>query len=658
MDRIKSVYFQMDADVQTLSDNARAQFLIKSLYTLNKPGRKEEIITVYKNVLGVKNVNEDRLNSIIDELADKDIMKISGSTYSLHRKTIRVIENELEASQNRLNGIIDTYFSGFNTSRDILSDWLVDSMIAFFTSFSNAWMSDLTSKEKAIESKRTDIIKQIYNRTNNNKKVDSRDREELAKRFFGFITDKHPDVTAFLWEYGTSAFSVSLVKETAGADELSLDLFENCSCILDTNILIDIALEGDERHDSLDALSDIFKELNTTVHTLHVTREEYKNKIASKYYEIKRLTYGSLCRALVKAEDQFMRTAGIRGCEDAEDFERFFQTLDPVPEKVGDVEITDFDENEDLCKAIENAQKDEALENEYQSLYMDMHGFSKRPGPLKHDLGLIGAANYLSSTSKVFVLSDDPTLNQYAKRQQYKEIPFSVRLDTLINVLALKRGGMNGRNTSFQNVFANIISNGFAPSSNTFRVEDLSYMYDKNIQVASLSEERVKEIACAINRMRMSDMPEKEVSKALMHYIQGEKIRIQGEYDLMREKYILEHSENEENKKELETANRQAEGLAYKNAKRNYKWIVLKWSIISFFMFFLVIPGIVYLIIRFIPGLNTGDGNITAIVVNVISDVGFETLLVIKLIIPKLFNTLTNKKEIIESLKDKELSSF
>lgn len=658
MDRIKSVYFQMDADVQTLSDNARAQFLIKSLYTLNKPARREEIITVYKNVLGVKKVNEDRLNSIIDELAEKNVVNLSGSTYSLPRKTLKVIENELEASKNRLNGIIDTYFSGFTTSKDILTEWLVDSMIAFFTSFSNAWMSDLTSKEKAIESKRSDIIKQIYNRTNSNKKVDSRDRSELSKRFFGFITDKHPDVTAFLWEYGTSAFSVSLVKETAGADELSLDLFENCSCILDTNILIDVALEGDERHDSLDALSDIFKELNTTVHTLQITRDEYKNKIASKYNEVKRLTYGSLCKALVKAEDQFMRTAGIRGCEDSEDFDRFFQTLDPVPQKVGDVDITDFEENEELCKAIENAQNNETLEREYQSLFVNMHGFSKRPEPMKHDLGLIGAANYLTAKSKVFILSDDPTLNQYAKRQTYKEIPFSVRLDTLINVLALKRGGMNGRNTSFQNVFANIISHGFAPSSNTFRIEDLSYMYDKNIQVASLSEERVEEIACAINRMRMSDMPEKEVSKALMHFIQGEKIRIQGEYDLMRERYILEHSENEENKKGLATANRQAEGLAYKNAKRSYRWMVFKWSIICFLVFFLVVPGIVYFVISIIPGVKTDDNNITSIVINLLSDAIFEIFVVFKLVIPKLWRTITNKKYIIERLKEKELSSI
>lgn len=413
----------------------------------------------------------------------------------------------------------------------------------------------------------------------------------------------------------------------------------------------------DERFDSLDALSEIFKELNTTVHTLQITRDEYKNKIASKYNEVKRLTFGSLCKALVKAEDQFMRTAGIRGCEDADDFNRFFETLDPIPQKVGDVDITDFEENEDLRKAIENAQKDDALEKEYQSLYMYMHGYSKQQWPMKHDLGLIGAANYLSATSKVFVLSDDPTLNQYAKRQQYKEIPFSVRLDTLINVLALKRGGINGRNTSFQNVFANIISHGFAPSSNTFKVEDLSYMYDKNIQVASLSEDRVEEIACAVNRMRMSDIPEKEVSKALMNFIQGEKIRIQGEYDLMREKYILEHTENEENKKGLEVANRQAESLAYKNAKRIYKWIIFKWVFISLVVFSLVFP-VVYLIVRFIPALNTDDSNITSIVVNVISDVIFEYVVGIKLIIPKLYNTLANKKEIIERLKDKELSIF
>ena len=451
--RIKSVYLQLDAETRTMSDNARAQFLIKAIYTLPKPAESAEIIKVYKSSLGFKRVNEERLCSILDELVIKDAIKKSGNKYSISTSKRRKIEREIEHSQERFDNIIGRFFSGLYTSNEILSDWLRDSMVSFFSSYSNAWMSDLTNHEKAIESKRADIITQIGNRTKQNKYIDQRDKEILSKKFFSFIIDRDPEVSAFLWEYGTSAFSSKLVKETAGADELSLDLLKNCTCILDTNILIDIALEGDERHDSLDALSEIFNELNTKVYTLKITRDEYSNKIASKYSEVKGLTTGSLCRALTRASDQFMRTAGLRGCEDADDFERFFQSLEMVPRSIGEnVEISEFPEDDTIIQAIHDSQNDKTLEEEYQTLYTSMHGYPKRQETIAHDLGLIGAASYLSSNSKAFILSDDPTLNQYAKQQNYQEIPFSVRLDTLINVLAIRRGALNGREISFQNV--------------------------------------------------------------------------------------------------------------------------------------------------------------------------------------------------------------
>ena len=52
------------------------------------------------------------------------------------------------------------------------------------------------------------------------------------------------------------------------------------------------------------------------------------------------------------------------------------------------------------------------------------------------------------------------------------------------------------------------------------------YMYDKNIQVASLEPNRIEEIACEINRLRMQEIPDKEISHTLMRYIQGEKIKV------------------------------------------------------------------------------------------------------------------------------------
>ena len=73
----------MDADIQTLSDNARAQFIIKSLYTANKTITKSEILTIYKEALGIKRIDENRICNIIDELSENGTILVSGNHYSL-----------------------------------------------------------------------------------------------------------------------------------------------------------------------------------------------------------------------------------------------------------------------------------------------------------------------------------------------------------------------------------------------------------------------------------------------------------------------------------------------------------------------------------------------------------------------------------------------
>ena len=75
----------MDADIQTLSDNARAQFIIKSIYTANKKITKEEIIKIYKDSLGLKRIDQARLESVIDELSQKGTILVSGNHYYLSR---------------------------------------------------------------------------------------------------------------------------------------------------------------------------------------------------------------------------------------------------------------------------------------------------------------------------------------------------------------------------------------------------------------------------------------------------------------------------------------------------------------------------------------------------------------------------------------------
>lgn len=654
--KLKSLYLRMDADIQTLSDNARAQFIIKSLYTANKTITKSEILTIYKEALGIKRIDENRICNIIDELSENGTILVSGNHYSLPKSSVRKIRQEIEASSNRLESLLNKYFGDSFSNRELIKEWLIDAIIVFFSTYSNAWISDLTSKERSVESKREDIIGQINNRTNTNKELDSRDRNSLSKKFFNFITATDPEVTLFLWEYGTSAFSARLVKNTSGTDELSIDIFNSSNCLLDTNVLIDVALEGNERHEALDVLSEIMKELNMNVYTLQITRDEYKNKINSKYSQVRNLMHGSLIRALTKAEDQFMSAAGIRKCRDIEDFEIFFQEIGSIPTAISEtIVINDYPEDETLRTEIENFIKDESLRNEYQSLYTNMHGRAKRNEPLNHDLGLIGAARHLCKNQKIFILSDDSTLNQYAKRIPFDFIPISIRIDTLINVLAVKQGGLLNYQTSFQELFANIIRSGFNPRKDTFQLEDLSYMYEKNIQIASLDIERVEEIACEINKLRMKETPDKDISQALMRYIQGEKIKIRDDYHEMRNKFIEERNENAMNKQNLVTANNTISILAEKNARHTYgtKLIILCMKIIC--VFFILIPGIFYGGIRLINYMKGSEFDNTDLWLNLVISIIVDVVLGFKYLVPSLLKMIFQKSICLNEIKKEEM---
>lgn len=656
--KLISLYLRMDADIQTLSDNARAQFIIKSIYTANKKITKEEIIKIYKDSLGLKRIDQARLESVIDELSQKGTILVSGNHYYLSRAFTNKIAQDIAESYNRLNNIINKFFGECFSDKEIIKEWLIDAIITFFSTYSNAWISDLTSKEKSIETKKEDIIQQISNRTNSNKKLDVRDRQNLSKQFFSFIISKDPEVSLFLWEYGTSAFSARLVKETSGADDLTVDIFNKSSCILDTNILIDIALEGSEKHESLDVLSEILRELNMAVYTLDITRKEYQNKVTSKYIQVKKLMHGSIVKTLTKTNDQFMQAAGLRGCSEIEDFEIFFKEINPTPTSIGDnIIIGNYPEDQELQGEIDKYVNNQSHRDEYQSLYTSMHGHNKKEEPLNHDLGLIGATQHLCKSKKIFILSDDNTLNQYAKRMPFDQIPLAVRLDTLINVLAVKQGGILNNQTSFQELFANIVRNGFNPHKDTFQVEDLSYMYDKNIQVASLESSRIEEIAREVNRLRMQDTPDKEVSQTLMRCIQGEKIKYQDDYAEMKDKYIVARKENETNKRILASAKDQLEILAESNAKHKYKdqLIIMCLKIVG--VFILGIPFILFSgiwLLSYIKGTKWSDSELLiSIIMTIVSDgiIGRMYLF------PTFIKMIFKKPIYIEELKRKELET-
>ena len=327
---LRSMYLQLDTTTKYLTRNAESQLLVKIIFQHNNSTFKE-ICGFYKDF--VKCENEERLDAVLSELIkNREIVKKNGK-YSIPQSKAEKIKVALEESQNRFQRIIDNFKPFFSDSK-VVSEWLIDAMMHFFGTFSDDWISDLCYKANAIARREDSILDVIKKRTANNKELDKRDKEILPKKFLQMILMREPDVTNFLWEYGTSAFSAKLIKNSYTTDDLTLETFKDSYCILDTNILMHIGLESSEYYTSFKVLENVFKELGINVGVLHITQKEYLAAVRSKKEQVMNLVAKYEQKVLEASSDQYLKTAIKRHCKTEEDYKRFFSSLEQVPKHI------------------------------------------------------------------------------------------------------------------------------------------------------------------------------------------------------------------------------------------------------------------------------------------------------------------------------------
>ena len=71
-DTLKSLYLAIDTNIQVLSDKAHAQFVLKILFTESQRIPKSQIFNRLKSVFGVKSIDCQRFDEIIEKLCSEN----------------------------------------------------------------------------------------------------------------------------------------------------------------------------------------------------------------------------------------------------------------------------------------------------------------------------------------------------------------------------------------------------------------------------------------------------------------------------------------------------------------------------------------------------------------------------------------------------------
>ncbi|MDX9798904.1 MAG: hypothetical protein RBT05_08605, partial [Bacteroidales bacterium] len=583
-------------------------------------------IAEYKKVLNIKTVDEKEIRDCLSLLvSDKSIVFRSGN-YHISTSKQTKINSSYEESNNRKLEIIDSYFKPFFSNEQDVIEWLEDSTITFFQNYSNEWMADLCNNSiHAVISSKENILSTICIKTKQNKKIDKNDKDDLCKKFCHFITTNDINVNTYLWEYGTSAFSAQLIKNSVGTDKISIQTFENSKCVLDTNILMHIGLEKSEYSKSLKSLEEVFEKLNIKVGILNITKEEYKNTLGNKQDEVLKMIEKYPLEVIKEVNDQYIKTALARNCTNYSDFETFFNKLIDPPKVLEEkMEIKIFDDDAKLEEIVDKAKNDKIKQNELNTIFKKITGHDKRPNALMHDVGLIAGVNYLRDGDKYFILSQEVSINNYSKQKPFiYDLPLAIKLETIINILAVNTGGVDVDSSDYIPLFASMVRNGFTPNKDTFKVVDLSLMLEKNQQIAQLPSEDTIRIAKDVHRRRLLGESEDKISLELTREIQGVKLQIVDDLEETKSKLVYVQQEKENYKDSSNRSRNALENTIRKNVEKEFQKGLQKKRL----FYFLTLPVlflslsilILYLIKNNFEVINWVS-NIISIILNVISD--------------------------------------
>lgn len=498
-----------------MTNSAIAQLLVKLLFRCAEPVSDKELLGIYTNDLPKKSIDEAVYSKILEQLVDKHEIQYKNKKYYLSTEKKNKIQQSIDEAHNRVEQILQKYFRGkYHSSDEIVSRWFEDVTFRFFEIYADAWISSLLEGGSAINNQAESIKSTIENRTKSFPDIDKRDLNILPTLFFSFITARDSIVDAYLWEHGTSRFAAQLISNRHGINQLTIDAFKDSTCVLDTNILIFIALAAGAVKDSFKLLEQTFQQLNINSQILYITSEEYRHRVSiQRDATLNNISHFGSKNSSNIANDDFTKCAKALHCESEEDFARFFDSIQDFPEVIHEnVEIELFDNDRQLNDVITRAQNDEDKKQYLNSLYIAVKNRDKRPNALTHDVGLIEGVKHLRANGhKVFILSEEASINAYSKNQPLdKGLPLAIGIDTLLNVLATN-GGTITDSSEYTALYATLIRHNLFPHEQTFTQCQLYELYKLNNRIAKLTEEETERIAWEAHEKMVKGLPEEDL---------------------------------------------------------------------------------------------------------------------------------------------------
>ena len=325
-----------------------------------------------------------------------------------------------------------------------------------------------------------------------------------------------------------------------GPDPISVAELRDATWLLDTNVLLTIALERVAYGAPVDALGQAMAMIRSELVYLHCTLLEYQSVVdrwsSETLIALNRFGIGPIR----ESSDPFRKLAVARQCFTVQDFRRFFRELRQPPSSIEDRVGVELVDDPAVARAARAGEKDEAKVEKIRSHWSERRPSSKSLTRAQHDAAVSEVARrWRSSGKKCFVLTMDRTMAELAARWQGPSgTPSWILLDALVQVLAADRAGIAEDEVDFSALLAKLIANEVGPVADEFQMRDLLWLSEIVEQVEAFPDEVVGELARVVHRKRVAGarqndpdlrlVLERTIQKAREALIKGHDHALQG----------------------------------------------------------------------------------------------------------------------------------
>lgn len=501
-------HLHYDLGTESLRVRAFAEILTKVLFSLEKHRASFSVLAKEVALIAsVRNIREEDICSGLRFLEEKGIV-IQGEAnkqWILTKEGYDKVLADIDSTNRKTEAILDNYF-GTKIERDILQKWFRHAAAHFFGVYSDLWARtlykrDLTSapSELSLEQTLKKSIRKYRLKTHS---------EDLIKGFRSFIDNyKDPLVNEQIWLFAQAMLSARLITASIGPDPITIKEFKDAKIYLDTNSLLLAAIDDGTLAKSLTQLTESLKEINSTLHILKHTKEEYERVTKHKRAEIIKAFDNLPLEIISGAKDDFTRAAIERGCTNKEDVEVFFDTI-ADPAELFDKQNTklNLEEEGPHVTAAKMAALDTKRQLEIGAEWSKIHAVPKTRNSIMHDAALDGAVELLRKNGeKAWIITRDTSMQNLSNRWTGNEnFPIWLSLDALVQILAITSTGPSHDPTNYALLFSSIIEHEIQPGEGAFQIEDLSELIDLEERVRELDKSEIELFANKIAKLRIS----------------------------------------------------------------------------------------------------------------------------------------------------------